>query len=434
MKQPSLIMKIVMSVLLVGVVVYFGIYLLRSYQGGVRTVLTYADSVNAGVEATGVLVREERVLTSSAASVQLVDLTPAEGEKVAAGGTVATLYASASDLETRQLIRELETEIEQLQYVLNSSGDSSDTAKLDAEILSAIAGFHSSAALGDLSDLEDDALELRTLIFKRDYAFDEGSAAAAVSTAIREKNSQLAQLRAALGSVTTTLYAPQPGIFSGVVDGYESVLTPAALTDLTPSRFSSLIAQKAAVSDSAVGKLITSTTWYFTAVVSAEDVSGLREDETYAVLFSHDWSGTVHMTLEHISDAEDGDVVLVFSCRTNLSDTTLLRQQTVEVVTSALTGLRIPRQALRTVTQTVTDKETGETEEVVVTGVYAAVGAKAEFKPVTVLWQDDDSFLVAPADPLNSNASTARQEAERLQDGDEVIISTSGLYDGKVIR
>lgn len=434
MKQSSHIMKLVMSVLLIGVIIYFGVYLVRSFRGGVSTVIAYADSVNVGVEVTGVLVREEQLLTNAAAATQLVDLTPAEGEKVAGGETIATLYASAADLEVRQQIKTLETEIEQLQYVLNSSGDGSDTAKLDAQILSAIAGFHSAAALGDLSDLEDDALELRSLIFKRDYAFDGSDAVTAVSAVIREKTTQLSRLRSTLGSVTTSLRAPCPGVFSGVVDGYETVLTPAVLTRITPSQLQSLAAQPVSVDPSALGKLITSSTWYFTAVLPEDELSGLYQNGTYTVAFSHDWSGEAEMTLERISDSENGQVALVFSCRSHLADTTLLRKQTVDVVTSALTGLRIPRQALRTVTQTVTDKETGESEEVTVTGVYAAVGAKAEFKPVTVLWQDNSSFLVKPADPLNSTANSDRLEAERLQDGDEVIVSTSGLYDGKVIR
>ena len=168
MKQPSLIMKLIMAVLLIGLAVYFGIYLVRSYQGGAATVLAYEDSVNVGVEATGLLVRDETVLSSAAVSGHLVDLIPAEGERVSAGGMVATLYSSGSGLDVKQQIRVLESELEQLRYVLNSSGAASDAAKLDADILSAIAGLHASTARGDLSGLEDDALELRALVFKRD--------------------------------------------------------------------------------------------------------------------------------------------------------------------------------------------------------------------------------------------------------------------------
>ena len=44
------------------------------------------------------------------------------------------------------------------------------------------------------------------------------------------------------------------------------------------------------------------------------------------------------MTLEQISDPENGQVVLLFSSRTNLADTTLLRVQTVDIVTQGITG------------------------------------------------------------------------------------------------
>lgn len=44
----------------------------------------------------------------------------------------------------------------------------------------------------------------------------------------------------------------------------------------------------------------------------------------------------------------DGDRTLaIFSCRSHLADTTLLRVQTVDVVTQTLEGIRVPRQALR---------------------------------------------------------------------------------------
>ena len=429
MKQSNLIMKVVMAVLLVGVVTYFGIYLVRSYQGGLTTVKAYEDAVNLGVEASGVLVREESVLTHSSAATHLVELLPGEGEKVSSGGTVAMLYSSGNGLEVSREIAALENEIAQLQYILTSSGKNESAARLDAEVLNAIAVLRASAALGDLTDLEDDTLDLRTLVFKRDYAYGDTNAAQAVSALIQEKNTQLKALRASLGAVSTTLYAPRAGVFSGMVDGLEGVLTPGALTSMTPSGLDRLLGQESSAPSTAVGKLITSSTWYFAAVMTVEESESFRESRTYPLLFTHDWSGEVPMTLERISDPEDGLVLLVFSCRTHLSDTTLLRQQTAEVVTKTVSGLRIPRQALRTVTETVT-QEDGSTREVTTLGVYVLVGAKAELKEVDVLWQDEDSFLVSPV--IKGTSATA--QAKRLQAGDEIILSTKNLYDGKVVR
>ena len=133
----------------------------------------------------------------------------------------------------------------------------------------------------------------------------------------------------------------------------------------------------------------------------------------------------VDMTLERISEAENGQVALVFSSRTDLADTTLLRVQTVDIITEELEGIRIPRRALRVFTETQTDEETGETTEEQYTAVFTVVGTQAELQRVNVLYTDENFYLVEPADP---------DASRRLREGDEVILNTSGIYDGKVIR
>lgn len=424
MKTSNLTSKIVMAVLFLGVLVYFGIYLFQSYTGGLTTVYAYQTTVNIGVEATGLLVRQESVITADTGSAT-VDLSPSEGEKVSAGGTVATLYNSASGLDTKQSIRLLEAELEQLQYARRASASPSDTAKLERDLLAAISSLHAAAAKGDLTNLENDALELRTLVFKRDYTYGDTGAVAELDALIAAKTAELSSLRASLGAVSTTVQASRSGIFSGLVDGFETLIAPDMLSTITPTQLRDIQRQSPAVGAGAIGKLITDSTWYFTTTVPEEAAADLRRDLTYTLVFSHDYSGQIAMTLDRISDPEEGRVVLVFSCRTTLSETTLLRQQTVDIVTEQITGIRVPRSALRVLTQTVTDGETDQTKEVQVPGVYAAVSAQSEFKPVNVLYQGEDYYLVESVD------STA---ADRLRAGDEIIVSTAGLTDGKVVR
>jgi len=422
MKTTNLTAKILMGILCVGVLLYFAIYLFQSYTGGLTTVFAYSDTVNVGLEASGSLVREETVI--SAANPGTVDLSPSEGEKVAAGNIVATLYNSSSGLEVKQAIQLLEAELEQLQYAQRSAAVI-DADRLEDDILSSIAGLHASAASGDLTDLERDALELRTLIFKREYSYGDANASAEVEAAIAAKSAELASLRASLGSASTVITTSRSGTFSGLVDGFESQLTPGMLSELTPSKLNSLRRQQPMVDNSAIGKIITSSTWYFAAAVNQEKAQDLRRGQKYDLVFSHDYSGQITMKLDSISDPENGQVVLVFSCNTDLANTTMLRHQTVDIVTQQVTGIRVPRSALRVLTETQTDKKTGKETEVQITGVYTAVSAQSEFKPVNVLYQGEDYYLVEPANP---NA------ADRLRVGDEVIISTAGLKDGTVIR
>ena len=86
-------------------------------------------------------------------------------------------------------------------------------------------------------------------------------------------------------------------------------------------------------------------------------------------------------------------------------------------------GLRIPKAALRMVTQESTDPETGETVQTNLVGVYTLVGGRAEFKPVEILTEESDFYVVSPA----------TEGRAVLRAGDEVIISAYDLYDGKVI-
>ena len=428
MKTSNLITKLAMGVLLLGVLLYFGIYIYRSYTGGLTTVRAYEDTVDVGVRASGLVVRQERVLTSDTTAT--VDYSPTEGEKVSGGGVVATLYSSTAGLEVKKSIQNLEAELEQLEYAKSTSAGVSDSTKTETELLSAMAGLHASVSAGDLTSLERDALRLRSLVFKRDYTY--GNSTQDLDALITRKTEELDALRASLGSVATVVRAPQSGVFSAVADGYETLLYPDLLEDLTALQLIGLENQQPQPPVDAIGKLITSSVWYFAASAPTDQAKNLMEGGQYTVVFSRDYTGQALMTLDRRGDDEGGRTLLVFSCRTGLADTTLLRRQTAEVVTQHITGIHIPHSSLRALKQTETrtftdengNKQTVE-EEVTVTGVYAVVSRQAEFLPVTVLYQGEDYFLVSPADP---------EDAGRLRAGDEILVYTAGITDGKVVR
>ena len=178
-----------------------------------------------------------------------------------------------------------------------------------------------------------------------------------------------------------------------------------------------------------MGKLITSSEWYFAANLEEEAAGRLAEGSRVTVRFSRDWSGEVEMTVEQISEPEDGLCAVVLSSTRSLSETSLLRSQTVDIIFASTTGIRVPKRAVRTELRT----ETGEDGQEVtrqVTGVYTLTGAQAEFKEVEILADDGDYYLVA-AD-ISDNPSDQELKSV-LRAGDEVIISSEPLFDGKVI-
>lgn len=424
MKQGTLNSKIVVLLLLAAVVIYLSVSAWRSFRDPFSTALTYSYTVDDSMEATGFLVRQEQVLTGTGG---VVEVLPQEGEKVSRGGTVALLYQDSSGLARKEELEQLELEKEQLEYAiarLDQGGG--DSAQLSQQVLKAIVALRGCVASGDLTGLESQSLELKSLIYKREYAFGgtEGENAADLQAALDSVNSQISTLSAQAAQSTQRVTASQSGVFSGYVDGYESLLTPEMLATITPGQLDQLSAQRPPADSTAVGKLVTDSTWYFVCALDQEDAQRLIEGRSVTIRFSRDWSGELDMTVERIGDAENGRSAVVFSADKFLSDTTLLRRQTVELVFDSTTGIRVPRQALRVDQQTVTDEETGAESQVSVPGVYALVGEQAEFKPVTVLYQGDSFVLVEPA----------QSNRKSLRAGDVVIVASDQLYDGMVIQ
>lgn len=427
MKQGSLNARIIMLLLLGAILLTIGVSAWNSLREIYPTVLAYTYTVSDSMEATGFLVRQESVLTGQGGTVELL---PDEGEKVSRGETVALFYQSDDGLTQRQTLQQLLLEQEQLEYALAQAGGSSDSAQLSTRVADAIADLRGAASSGDLTGLESQTLELKSLIYKHSYTFNqEGDSTAALQASLDEVNAQIQTLTAQASQSTSRVTASQSGVFSGLVDGYESLITPDMLDSITPSQLEQLARQTPTENTSAIGKLITNSTWYFACTLPEEDAERLVEGRTITVRFSRDWSGEVDMEVERMSDPENGKVVVVLSADKFLSDTTLLRRQTVELVFDTVSGIRLPKEALRVEQQTTTDPDTEEEKQVSVTGVYALVGQRAEFKEVTVLAEEDDYILVKAA-----STETPTQEKKALRAGDKIIISSGELYDGKVIN
>ena len=195
-----------------------------------------------------------------------------------------------------------------------------------------------------------------------------------------------------------------------MVDGYENVLTPESLTDMTPSQLSAVRADSAV--SSSVGKLILGDSWYYAASMPAADAEELKETsdtlqkagKSLILRFAKSVERDLPVTVSYLGPEEDGRRVAVFEGKTYLPQLTLLRQQSAQIIWGGAEGIRVPKEALR----------------------YCIVGMEARFKPVEVLYNGNGFLLV------RANAPEDRENL-RLRPGDEIIITANDLYDGKVV-
>ena len=403
MKQGKPLITFVVVLLAAALACYLIYYAWGTFQEPFTTTYAYEYVLNDSVEAEGLVVRSEQVLSGGQG---ILDVTRGEGEQVGVGQTVALVYRDDQAQQAQEQQEALSLEITQLRYAIGQSGDVSSAAQVDQEILEGLVALRASSALNDYSTLEDQVLEIKGDVLRREYTYGADLTVEDLTARLSELTDQYTALQSQTNSAVTQITAPQAGTFSALVDGYEALVNPETVLQLPPSGLSGLLSQTPAGDSSAAGKLIVSKKWCFAALVTQEegerlDALPVQDQEDYATVtlrFASDFTQDIPMEVVQVSEAEDGQAVVVLSTDRYLEQTTLLRRQTAEIIFDSQTGLRVPKAALRIQTSTQTDEESGETTETNITGVYAVVSGQAEFKPVTILSQSDSFALVEAAD------------------------------------
>ena len=418
MKNSSFATKCLLLAVTLGVLAYFGIQGLDYLSDPLTTTLAYNYQVEEGTDLSGYVVREERVLADDAGG--LLRLQRSEGERVRAGGTVALVYADQTSLDRQQEIDELTGRIDQLQFAQEASVGSEVLLKLDAQIMRSLLAYRSELAAGRLDNAEEHETELRSLVLKRDYTNSDSED---LSGQITELQGRLKELKAQAASSVRRVTAPVSGLYSAVVDGYETVLTPDALADMTPSQLNAVKADETVASQT--GKLILGDCWYYAVTMSAEQTEALRDaGGSMTLRFAKGVEQDQTVTLYAVGPEEQGRVVVTFRGEYNLAQLTLLRRQSAQLIRRTVAGIRVPNEALRAANTKVDQEGNRTTAEGL--GVYCVVGMEARFKPVEVVYSGDGFVLVR-------SAAASDQESLRLRPGDEIIISAKDLYDGKVV-
>lgn len=404
------------------IVLYFAYYAFNALNEPYRTTQTYAYTANDSVTAEGLVVREALLLP---AQNGILEVTRAEGEKVGKGQQVALVYQNTQAQASQAQIEELEMDIELLEEAIAQSGDLESAARLDEDILQAVVDLRSSYARGDYTQLRTQVMGVKSSVLKRGYTYGEGLTSDDLSARLRQLREELAVLTQQSARATTRVSAPVPGVFSSLVDGYESRLTPESVYELTPSSLQELINSPAGEDSGAMGKLITSDTWYFAANLPKSAAERLEEGDTATLRFTGELNRDVNMNVDRVGPTEGERTLVVFSSNRYLTLTTLLRHQTVELIFESWSGLRIPKEALHLIQ---TAPEEGSSVSAAPPAnklvVYALVNGRSEQREVEIVHEGDQYYVVRPV-------GSGRKV---LRDGDTIITAATGLQDGLLLE
>lgn len=403
MKHSTPIFKILAGCVLLGVLLLFGMQLWQYFSNPLTTTLVYKAETEITISTDGWVVRQEESFRTDGGT--LVHALR-EGEKVGVGQVLVSAYSSNGALEIVKRIEEKTMQLQQLEFALSSYMDPDAALKLDGTITEDLLALRSDLSRNDYSAAAEEVSRLKGNILKRSYSF---ASAADIQSEIREVQDALASLRSSLSDVTT-IRARQSGIYSAVCDGYEKTLTPDYLEDLTPGKLAQIPAGER---EGNAGKLIYGDEWYYAFTLTEKETEQMLDSDRVLLRFSKGLQQDVEVDIVSISEAENGRRAIVASCDKYMSQVTQLRHQTATLVLGGHSGLRIPANALRL-------RADGQS------GVYCLVGFTADFKPVEVVYRGDGYTLVRPTQGATGG--------DILRSGDEVIVTASELYDGKVVQ
>ncbi|MDY2720153.1 MAG: HlyD family efflux transporter periplasmic adaptor subunit [Candidatus Faecousia sp.] len=403
MKQGDLYLKILVIALSMMVAVYFLFSILKSPDSTYETYTAVLYEVGDGISTSGFVVRDEKVLTSTE---KIVALTRSEGERVGKGQVVANCYSDAQAQERQSQIDALEEELEQMEYAYSFSSANAESASLDADIVRLMNEVSVYVNRGELDFASGSAEELKSYVLRR-YVTDDS--ANALWKRITETKDKLSDLYARSGQ-KQTITVDEAGYFSGTVDGYETVLTPEFVQTATVSQVEGLEQAAQSQQGDEIGKLVRDARWYYMTVVDTESIQSCSKGDIYPVHFAYDFYDDVNMRVARIGEDEDGKCVVVLTTDDYMQDAITLRQQSADIVFGYKSGLRVPKEAIHV-------------DEDGVSGVYVLQGAEAEWKPVQIIYDNGESYIV----------KLDKSSTDNLWPDDEIILTDYEIYDGKVM-
>lgn len=409
MKQGTVITRVIMLIFFAAVLAYLGYSVFGAIYDPLTTTAAVACTAGESYNTMVWLVREERPVCSES---YITSITRADGEKVAAGGVVAQGYRSDDIYDRQQELQELQERLDQLEYTYKEGEQlklDPDTVKLlEERIDSGILALGRSSAQGELQAAGDQATSLRTLILRRSASDVDQSL---LWSNIEDLKQEISQLEREVSVGTNYICVDYAGWFCSECDGYETILTPEALLNAGVSSFQQLIETEVTEPGNAVGRLVTDATWYAAALLPADYAAQLDELSAVQLDLNQNLSELITVQVESVSPSVDGQCLAVLSSNVQLDCVIGLRTVEAGLVLKLYEGIRVPKEAIRV----------GEDGRA---GVYVIEGAKARFKPVTLLYDNGDSYVV----------EEDRSSTDNLWVGNEIIVSARNLYDGKVVK
>lgn len=373
-----------------------------------ETAIEYSTSNKATFN--GVYIRDEQVLTFDGGGV--ISYVVPDGGKLSKNSVVAYIYSTEQDIEIKQDISKLQSELDVLVKIQNpGTTEVAQPSNLSSLIEELYLNIVYNKELGNMAKVQSDKSELLVLLSTMQIVTDPESS---FQGRIDDLNAQITELEKQLSNPISTIWVDKPAYFISYVDGYEGILSTSNMYDLTVEDINDVNDE---VDDldttNVVGKLIDDYRWYMVGVI--DNSKGTFSVGNTVTLKLESSAITTTGKITQIKDTDNPNESIVYVVCNQLTEGLVQhRVETVEMSVENYEGIRVPKEALRFMEVTETDED--GTEMVVdYEGVYVKVGEKYQFKKIEVIYRGDDYVI-----------SEALADDDYLSLYDDIILESVG--------
>jgi hypothetical protein len=358
-----------------------------------ETAIAYATSNKATFN--GVYIRDEEVLTFNGKGV--VSYAVADGGKLGKNSAVAYIYSDEDDIEIKQDISKLQSELSILTKIENpGTTEVTQPSYLSSLIQEKYLSIAYNKELGNMDKVSSAKDELLVQLSTMQIITDPTSS---FESRINEINAEISNLEKQLSDPINTITVDRTAYFVSYVDGYEDTLSTSMMYDLSVDDLNQIEDESEDLdTTNVIGKLIDDYKWYMVGVIDNSDNIFSIDDVVNLSLESS--SVTIKGTIEDIKSTDDPQQSIVYVlCSDMTKDVVQHRVETVEMSVKNYEGIKVPKEALRFVDVEEEDED-GNPVTVTYEGVYIKVGEQIRFRKIDVIYRSDD-YVISKASADN---------------------------------
>lgn len=322
------------------------------YGRSINTAIIRMGAIEESVNAEGYIVRDEEVLKSQFEGKYIP--VASEGEKVPANFRIATVLRESS-VKLLEALKEKDIKIidEQKKRNDNESFFSEDITKIENKIGQKVKLIIEQSNLNSLSSVKAVKAEIDELIQKKASVVGGLNTTDAYINQLKKEKERIQQQ---INSSTKDVITRTPGIISFVVDGYEEVLSPGAIKDLTPAFLEKVkvneeyknVKTNDVGADRPFARIIKGNEYFVITVLEPREADRFNANDEIGGLRINDINRVVHgCQVSYKSDKKDEKYVIAVKVDRYLSETAGLRKINVDLIKSSHEGLKVPLKSLK---------------------------------------------------------------------------------------